>query len=91
MSPSALPLISERDYPAFQRMIQELIHTSYEEWLVDHQKAIAYRRPRNGFTEIPVSPEEFDSWLKANKEMVHLEMLWAFAEDKAACPLPRHS
>ncbi len=89
MSPSALPLISERDYPMFQRMIRELIHTSYEEWLDDHEKSIAYRRPRNGFVEIPVSPEEFERWVKAKQDAAHLEMLWAFAEDKAACLSPR--
>jgi UDP-N-acetylglucosamine transferase subunit ALG13 len=84
MSQSALPLISERDFPAFQRMIPELRHTDYAEWLDDHKKAIAYRQPRNGYVEISFSPEEFDGWLKAKKEEAHMELLWAFAEDKAA-------
>ena len=83
MSPSALPLISEQDYPRFQQIIQELRHTSYEEWHDDHLKSIAYRRPRNGFEEIPVSPAEFDGWLKEHRQAVHLELLWAFAEGKA--------
>lgn len=84
MPPSALPLISEADYPIFQRLIAELRHTSYEEWLGDHQKAIAYRQGRNGSTEIPVSPEAFVAWLKEHQEAAHLELLWAFAEYKAA-------
>ena len=84
MSASALPLISERDYPTFQRMIPELLHTVYEEWIEDHQKAIAYRRSRNGFVEVPFSPEEFEFWLKSKGEAAHLELLWAFAEAKAA-------
>jgi hypothetical protein len=84
MSPSILPLISERDYPAFQRMIPELRHTDYEEWADDHRKAIAYRQSRNGFVEIPFSPAEFDGWLHVKKEAAHMELLWAFAEHKGA-------
>jgi hypothetical protein len=84
MSPSALPLISERDYPAFQRMIPELMHTDYGEWLDDHKKAIAYRQSRNGSVEIPLSPQAFEGWLKAHGHAAHMELLWAFAEDKAA-------
>jgi hypothetical protein len=83
MSPSALPLISERDYPKFQQIIGELRQTPYDEWMEDHAKSIAYRRARNGFTEICVSPDEFDFWLKENNKTSHLELLWAFAEDKA--------
>ena len=84
MPPSALPLISEQDYPRFQQIIQELRHTTYEEWHDDHMKSVAYRRPRNGFEEIPVSPAEFDTWLKEHRQLVHLELLWVFAESKAA-------
>jgi hypothetical protein len=80
MSPSALPLISERDYPAFQQMIAELRQTEYDEWTEDHAKSIAYRRLRNGSVEIPVSPDAFDGWLKATGQSCHLELLWAFAE-----------
>nr|WP_294507379.1 hypothetical protein [uncultured Rhodopila sp.] len=83
MSPSALPLISEQDYPVFQQMIGELRQTTYEEWHEDHTKSIAYRRSRNGFAEIGVSPGEFDKWLKDNNKTGHLELLWVFAEDKA--------
>ncbi len=83
MSPSALPLISEQDYPIFQRMIGELRQTSYEEWHEDHTKAIAYRRSRNGFVEIGLSPDEFGKWLTDNNKTGHLELLWEFAEDKA--------
>jgi hypothetical protein len=84
MSPSALPLIAEHDYPAFQRLIPELQQTTFAEWLDDHQKSIAYRRSRNGFAEIPVRADEFELWLKESKQLAHLELLWAFAEDKAA-------
>ena len=83
MSPSVLPLISERDYPAFQQMIAELRQTEYEEWLEDHAKSIAYRRSRNGSVEILVSPDEFDGWLKETGQPCHLELLWAFAEARA--------
>ena len=83
MSPSALPLISARDYPGFQQMIAELRQTEHEEWLDDHAKAIAYRHSRNGSVEIPVSPDEFDGWLKETGQPCHLELLWAFAEAKA--------
>ena len=83
MSQSILPLITATDYPAFQRMIPKLGLTSYDEWLDDHEKAIAYRRTRNGFLEIPVSPEAFDQWLKQNKQDPHMELLWTFAEDQA--------
>jgi hypothetical protein len=83
MSPSALPLISERDYPAFQRIIPELLNTTFGEWLDDHQRSIAYRQSRNGFAEIPVRADEFEGWLKDSKQLAHLELLWAFAEDKA--------
>jgi hypothetical protein len=77
-------LIAEGDYPAFQRMIPELLHTAYDEWVDDHQKALAYRRQRNGFVEISFSPEEFDGWLKVNGEAAHMELLWVYAEEKAA-------
>jgi hypothetical protein len=33
--------------------------------------------------EIPVSPDEFDFWLKETGQPCHLELLWAFAEAKA--------
>ena len=80
MSPSALPLISERDYPTFQQIIAELRQTEYEEWREDHAKSMAYRRSRNGSVEVPVSPDEFDGWLKETGQRSHLELLWAFAE-----------
>jgi hypothetical protein len=83
MSPSALPLISEPDFPTFQQMIAELRQTEYKEWLEDHANAIAYRRSRNGSVEIPVSPDEFDGWLRETGQSCHLELLWAFAEAKA--------
>lgn len=88
MIPSALPLISEDDYPFFQRLIEELRHSSYEEWLGEHQKAVAYRQERNGYTEIPVSPGAFVAWVKERQEEAHLELLWVFAEDKAAGRAP---
>ena len=84
MSPSVLPLIVEADYPMFQRMIRDLLHMSYDEWVDDHKKAVAYRKSRNGSEEIRVSPAEFDWWLKENKKAAHMELLWACAEDKAA-------
>lgn len=65
-------------------MIPELQNDSYEEWIDEHRKAVAYRRQRNGSTDIPVSPEEFDGWLKETNQAAHLELLWVYAEDKAA-------
>jgi hypothetical protein len=84
MSPSPLPWIEEADYPRLQQMIPELQHDSYSEWIDEHRKAVAYRRPRNGSTDVPVSPAEFDGWLKDTKQVAHLELLWVYAEDKAA-------
>jgi hypothetical protein len=84
MPPSALPWIEETDYPRFQRVIAELQHTSYEEWAEDHRKAVAYRTPRNGSTDIPVSPDQFDLWLKQTQQAPHMELLWVYAEEKAA-------
>ena len=83
MVPSALPLISEQDYPRFQQMIRELLDTPYEEWRDDHAKSIAYRRSRNGSREISILPDEFAAWLKENQIAAHLELLWTFAEAKA--------
>ncbi|WP_428487770.1 hypothetical protein [Rhodopila sp.] len=84
MSPSVLPLISEHDYPGFQKIVVELRHTSYEEWLRDHEASKTYRKSRNGSQEIPISPQAFQEWLKARNEPAHLELLWVFAEDEAA-------
>jgi hypothetical protein len=84
MIPSPLPWISKADYPAFQRLIRELLNTSYEEWRSEHQKAVAYRQSRNGSTDIPVSPGELVDWLLQRRMAPHLEMLWEFAEAKAA-------
>jgi hypothetical protein len=80
---SALPLLTESDYPGFQRLIPELRDISYQEWSEEHQKAVAYRRSRNGSREIAVSPEEFSRWLQDNAMTAHLELLWACIEDKA--------
>ena len=92
MLPSALPFISQRDYPRFQRIIGELVQTTYEEWAEDHAKSTAYRRSRNGYTEVPVLPDEFEGWLKQNRLAAHLELLWAFAEEMAErAPEPAHS
>ena len=84
MSPSPLPLIT--DYPAFQRMIRELAQVDYQEWCDDHRKAITYRRTRNGSVEIPVSPQAFAEWLADKQAEAHLELLWAYVEDKATLP-----
>jgi hypothetical protein len=86
MSASALPLISEADYPGFQRLIPELEQVSYEEWAQDHEKAVAYRRTRNGSQEVAISPAEFDMWVKQNRLSAHLELLWACVEEKAKQP-----
>jgi hypothetical protein len=86
MPQSALPLITELDYPEFQRIIQELRHVSYPEWSEEHDKAVAYRRTRNGSREIAISPEEFSSWLKEHQATAHLELLWVCVEDKAKRP-----
>jgi hypothetical protein len=68
----------------FQRLIPELKNDTYSEWIDEHRKAVAYRRPRNGSIDVPVSPDEFDGWLKETKQAAHLELLWVYAEDKAA-------
>ena len=60
MTPSCLPLISETDYPGFQRRIKELIDVSYQEWRQDHHKAVSYRRSRNGSREVAITPVEFE-------------------------------
>jgi hypothetical protein len=83
MSPTALPLISASDYPAFQLIIPELKQTTFEEWQEDHVRAVAYRKGRNGSQDIPVSPAEFRRWLELNRTAPHLELLWACAEDIA--------
>jgi hypothetical protein len=83
MPPSILPLISEGDYPAFQQKISDLVHITYEEWMDGHARAIAYRRVRNGSTEIPVCPREFDAWLINHEKTAQMELLWVFAEEKA--------
>ncbi len=84
MVSSVLPLIMASDYPAFQRMIHDLRHVSFEEWADDHKKAVAYRKARNGSQEIRVSAAEFEWWLQENKQSAHMELLWVCAEDKAA-------
>jgi hypothetical protein len=83
MNPSCLPLINEADYPSFQRMIEELMDVSYEEWQQDHQKAVSYRQSRNGSREVAITPAEFDLWLKKHRLDAHLELLWSCVEDKA--------
>jgi trehalose-6-phosphate synthase len=83
MIPSPLPLISKQDYPRFQQMIRELLDTTYEEWCDDHARSVAYRRSRNGSSEVSISPDEFAACLKENQMVAHLELLWAFAEAKA--------
>jgi hypothetical protein len=65
-------------------MIHDLRHVSFEEWVDDHNKAVAYRKARNGSQEIRVSPAEFECWLRENKQSAHMELLWVYAEDKAA-------
>jgi hypothetical protein len=86
MPASPLPLISATDYPGFQRLIPELQQMSYEEWAQDHDKAVAYRRTRNGSQDIPISPAEFEMWLKQHQLSAHLELLWACVEDRAKQP-----
>jgi len=83
MTPSCLPLINEADYPSFQRMIEELMDVSYEEWQQDHHKAVSYRRSRNGSREVAITPAQFDSWLKKHRLDAHLELLWSCVEDMA--------
>jgi hypothetical protein len=84
MPPSALPWFEEADYPRFQQMIPELRNDSYSEWIEEHRKAVAYRRPRNGSRDIVISPKEFADWLEETQQEAHLELLWVYAEAKAA-------
>jgi hypothetical protein len=85
--PSCLPLIRETDYPGFQRMINELMQVTYEEWQQDHAKAVSYRNSRNGSREIPITPSEFDAWLKKHRLDAHLELLWSCVEEMADAPV----
>jgi hypothetical protein len=32
---------------------------------------------------VPVSPDEFNGWLKETEQACRLELLWAFADSKA--------
>ena len=86
MSPTALPWIEQGCYPRIQQIVPELRHTSYNEWIEEHGKAVAYRTSRNGSVDIPISAQEFDTWLTDNHEAGHLELLWVFAEEKVARP-----
>lgn len=83
MTPSCLPLINEADYSSFQRMIEELMDVSYEEWQQDHHKAVSYRRSRNGSREVAITPAQFNSWLKKHRLDAHLELLWSCVEEMA--------
>ena len=83
MPPSILPLISEEEYPGFQHLIPEITAVTYEEWQQDHNKAVAYRKTRNGSQEVPISAQDFDWWLKQNRLEAHLELLWVYVEDLA--------
>ena len=65
-------------------MVPELLNLSYDELRDDHAKAVAYRRSRNGSVEIPITAGEFEGWLKEHRTAAHMELLWVFAEDKAA-------
>jgi hypothetical protein len=82
MYPSPLPLITEPEYPMFQRIIPELRNVSYEEWREDLEKAITYRRTRNGSLLVAASAEEFAQWLADNKTAAHLELLWACVDER---------
>ncbi len=84
MPASALPWFEEADYTRLQQIIPELKHDSYPEWVEEHRKAVAYRRSRNGSTDIAISAEEFAEWLEVTRQKAHLELLWVYAEDKAA-------
>jgi hypothetical protein len=84
MSPSPLPVITEADYAVIQRIIPELLNVSYGEWCEDQEKAIAYRRPRNGSVLVAISADEFAQWLVDNKTAAHLELLWVCVEEKMA-------
>ncbi len=81
---SALPLLAESDYTRFQQLIAELRHMSYEEWADDHRKAVAYRIPRNGYTEVTILPTDFEQWLQQTKQEAHMELLWVYAETKGS-------
>ncbi len=91
MTPSCLPLINEADYSSFQRMIEELMDVSYEEWQQDHHKAVSYRRSRNGSREVAITPAQFNSWLKKHRLDAHLELLWSCVEEMADSPSNRAS
>lgn len=84
MAPTALPQITEADFALFQRIIPELQNTSYDEWADEHRRAVAYRTPRNGSTDVPVSPHAFEEWLRSTQQPAHLELLWVYAEDIVA-------
>ena len=84
MPPSILPLIAECDFSAFQQMIPEYRGLTFAEWRDDHLRVVAFKRWLNGSVEIPISPDEFDAWLKESKQVVRFELLWRFAKAKAA-------
>ena len=84
MPPTVLPWLTEGDYPRLQSLIPELQKVTYAEWADDHRRAMLYRQSRNGSVDIPVSPEAFDAWAREAGQAIHLELLWIYAEAKAA-------
>jgi hypothetical protein len=86
MTPTTLPWIRADDFPRLQQIIPELQNTTFAEWQEDHEKAVAYRRPRNGSAMIPVVPSGFAEWLGKTGQTAHLELLWVYAEVVAGTP-----
>ena len=92
MADEPLPLIAEKDYPAFLRLIKRDFPDAYEEWPDTYEKwhetheQEAKKRRLLGHTvrDVPVSPDEFAEFCRYNNHKGTLYDLLRCAFDIAA-------
>jgi len=80
-----LPLINPDEYDAFQRILNNALPDTYDEWGALHVKEAAdILGEGNEYCEVQVSPVEFARFCTTRRTSPNLKLLYEFAMGKAS-------
>ena len=83
-----LPLINPDDYDAFQRILNNALPYTYDEWGDLHVKEAAdILGEGNEYREVQVYPVEFARYCTTRRTSPSLRLLYEFAMSKASSQL----
>jgi len=80
-----IPIIAEKDYRAFRKILRQYLPPHFESWAAETAKAVKNaERLKANIKRQPIAPDEFAAWLQARKLPADMSQLNAFAWEAAA-------